>query len=207
MPAISGMAADTHSEVERVEVRLYRIVNSVTEYWNGSAWSVSIVNLTTTLNPSSGGTSVSWSRASGWPSGTSLPDGTYYLRAFAYDLVGRTAATAALSFKKATSASISAAISSVALSTAEASVSSQSLSLTFTGAINEAAAENESNYSISANGQAVVAEDASYSAATSTVTLRLPQGSLRAGTPVSVSSNLRDAAGAAVSGQIDLLAE
>jgi hypothetical protein len=165
------------------------------------------------LNPGSGGANVTWSRGSGWPSGSDLPDGTYYLRALAYDRVSRSVATPVFSFKKATSATSAGSASmtstelNVMLSTAEASVSSQSVKLTFNGALSQAAAEEVSNYSISVNGQAVVAQGAAYSASTSTVVLLLPQDSLRVGSQVAATWRLRDTAGALVSGQTTLRAE
>jgi hypothetical protein len=213
MPAITGVAGDADSGVERVEVRLYRVVNTVTQYWNGSAWDTAVVGLSTVLNPGSGGANVTWSRGSGWPSGSDLPDGTYYLRALAYDRVSRSVATPVFSFKKATSAtsagsaSMTSTESNVMLSTAEASVSSQSVNLTFSGALDQAVAQNTANYSISVNGQVVVAQGASYGTSTPTVMLLVPQGSLRVGSQVAVSWRLRDTAGAPVSGQITLQAQ
>jgi hypothetical protein len=197
-----------------VELWLYRPTSTsgVLEYWNGSAWGTAITNLSATLTPVGGSSSVSWNRSSGWPSST-LPDGIYYLRAWAYDRAGKSANVIS-SFRKVTSAGASVRAASVTptqlnvtLSSVEALVSSQGLKLTFTGALNQAVAENVSNYSISVSGRAVVAQAVVYDVATHTVVLLLPEGSMKAGNQVTVRWSLRDAAGALVSGQTDLQAE
>jgi hypothetical protein len=98
MPTITGVAADSGSGIAKVELRLHRVVNSVTEFWNGTAWSTTQVKLAATLNPTSGGANVSWSKGSGWPTGGSLSEGTYYLTAYATDKATKVA-SASSNFK------------------------------------------------------------------------------------------------------------
>ncbi len=105
MPIITGVAADSGSGVTKVEVRLYRTgTGGAYEYWTGSVWTTTITGLSATLNPATGGTNVTWSKNSGWPSGAAFADGTYYLRAVAYDKAGSSVVSLASSFKKVTSA-------------------------------------------------------------------------------------------------------
>lgn len=86
--------------------------------------------------------------------------------------------------------------STVAISSASAGAASNSIQLVFTGALSEATATFAGNYQIRVFGVAVDAESAGYNAATRTVTLFLPSGSIDAGDPVSVeASQLRDAQG------------
>ncbi len=106
MPTITGIAADSASGVGKVELRLYRATATagVYENWTGSAWTTTLAALSTVMNPAAGGANVSWSRSSGWPGGGDFADGTYYLRATAYDKAGNLTATLASNFKKVTSA-------------------------------------------------------------------------------------------------------
>lgn len=107
MPIITGIAADSLSGIAKVVVRLYRATATagVYEYWTGSGWTTTVTNLSTTLNPAEGGATVTWSRSTDWPADIGdFGDGTYYLRATAYDKAGNLTATLASSFKKVTSA-------------------------------------------------------------------------------------------------------
>jgi hypothetical protein len=181
------------------------VVNSVTQHWDGNAWVTAVVALPTVMSPAAGGASVTWSKGSGWPAGSDLPDGTYSLRAFAYDRVGKSA-TASTSFKKATQTA-AATSALVEFSSGAASVTAQSMSLTFTGALDVNSATTPANYSLSVNTQPAVVKSAQYSAGGSTVTLLLPEGTLKAGSAVTVQWNLRDTAGAIVRGQSTLQAQ
>ncbi len=93
IPTITGVAADAGSGVSKVELRLYRAsaVAGVYEEWNGTVWTAS-ARLSTVLSPTAGGANVSFSKSGGWPSGSNLSSGTYYLVAYAYDRVGKSAA-------------------------------------------------------------------------------------------------------------------
>ena len=93
LPAITGVAVDDGSGVAKVEVQLYRptSTNGVYEYWNGSGCRLTSPTVvqprlsTAIATPAGGAASVNWSRSSGWPSGSNLTNGTYTLRAWAYD--------------------------------------------------------------------------------------------------------------------------
>jgi CSLREA domain-containing protein len=91
MPTITGVAADSGSGVAKVELRLHRVVNSITQFWSGTEWGTTQVKLAATLNPTSGGANVSWSKGAGWPTGSNLTDGTYYLTAYATDKANKIA--------------------------------------------------------------------------------------------------------------------
>jgi hypothetical protein len=212
-PVISGVAADSPSGVAKVELFIYRGTGTagVNEFWSGSSWivpgnGVPAPKLPAVLNPAGGGASVSWSVSANLPGGSFYRDGIYYLRAWAYDRANN-GASVLTSFRKSTVAGVADAQSTVTLSTAEASVSSQSLRLTFTGALNQAAAQNVAHYTLSVNGQPVAAQSAVYEASTFTVTLLLPEGSLPLGSRVTASWRVRDASGAPVNGQTTLQAE
>ena len=95
------------------------------------------------------------------------------------------------------------ATSPVVLSSATASASSQSVTLTFTSALD---AVDATHYAVQVNGQMAPVVSAVYSAGTNAVTLSLAPGTLRARDTVIVSwTNLRDVKGAWLSGQAGLL--
>ncbi|HEY0076328.1 MAG TPA: FG-GAP-like repeat-containing protein [Abditibacteriaceae bacterium] len=211
IPTITGTATDAASGIAKVLLRLYRLkagTTSTYEYWNGTSWMTTVFYFTTTLNPTTGGASVSWSKNSGWPTGTDFSDGTYYMVATAYDKANKTAAVSS-SFKKATVAGMTAPTtqSSATLTGAEAWSSNGSVRLTFSGALEQATAENRANYNLSVEGQTVALTGAFYDKATRTVTLLLAEGTLQAGDSVNISWSLRDAAGAPVRGQAKLQAQ
>jgi hypothetical protein len=113
LPTISGVAADSGTGVAKVTVRLYRptATSGVNEYWDGSNWIIpgsgeSLPVLSTVLSPSTGGANVTWSRSSGWPGSTNLSDGTYYVRAYAYDRVNNLGSTSVSSFFKSTDTAV-----------------------------------------------------------------------------------------------------
>jgi hypothetical protein len=216
MPTITGVAADSGSGVAKVELRLHRVVNSVVEFWNGTAWGTTQVKLAATLDPTTGGANVSWSKSDGWPTGANLTDNTYYLTAYAYDKVGKVA-SASSNFKKATNTSGSTSgnemlsASGVKFSAGEAWVSNQSIRLSFSGALEQVTAENRANYHVSIStpvsiSQAVTVKSALYDKATRTITLLLAEDSLEAGNMVSVKWSLRDGSGAPLNGQAELQA-
>ncbi len=110
VPAITGVAADAGSGVAKVTLRLYRATATagVFEYWNGTSWitpggTVVIPTLNTVLNPAAGSANVSWNKSGGWPTGSNLADGTYYLSVSAYDRAGKMASSSR-NFKKFTDA-------------------------------------------------------------------------------------------------------
>jgi hypothetical protein len=169
------------------------------------------VKLATTLNPTTGGANVSWSKGAGWPTDGNLTDGTYYLTAYATDKANKIA-SASSSFKKATVAGLSpgasgSASSAVMLSTSQALADSQSIKLSFTGALSSTSASQTTNYSVIVNGTPIEAQKATYEGASSAVTLQLSAETLMAGDVVSVSWNLRDSLGQTVRGQTELTVE
>jgi hypothetical protein len=211
MPTITGVAADSGSGVAKVELRLHRVVNSVVEFWNGTAWTTTnSVRVAAVLNPTTGGANVSWSKSDSWPTGANLTDNTYYLTAYAYDKVGKIA-SASSNFKKASSAPLTqpvvASPSSVMLSTVQAWEDSQSIELTFTGALEPQTASRNANYIASVNGVAVEVQNAVYNTADTSVTLQLAVGTLQKSDVVNISWNLQDSSGKPVTGQTKLQAE
>ena len=89
----------------------------------------------------------------------------------------------------------------VRLSAATAYANSQSVQLTFTGALDAATAADATHYRVSVNGQAEPAQSAGYNAAGNSVTLALAAGPLHAGDHVEVCwSDLRDNHGALLNG-------
>jgi CSLREA domain-containing protein len=87
LSTLSGSASDNAggSGIRSVSVVLHRYVSGGTQYWNGSEWVTTPAYLYPTLE-SPGAVDTNWSLASNKiPSGTNLPVGTYYLRAWAYD--------------------------------------------------------------------------------------------------------------------------
>ncbi|RYX80204.1 hypothetical protein EON83_29645 [bacterium] len=81
---IKGTASDASdgSGVTLVQLRLKRSSDNL--YWSGSAWTSSIVALSTSLS------GVNWTRNSGFPSGTGLKTGSYVITAIATDRAGNT---------------------------------------------------------------------------------------------------------------------
>lgn len=78
---VTGTASDAgtvSSGLARVDVRLRRVVNGQTQYWNGSAW-------TTTTSYLASRTELSWVRNTSLPGGANLPAGAYSLLVTAYD--------------------------------------------------------------------------------------------------------------------------
>jgi len=218
MPVITGVAADAGSGIAKVELQLYRasLTPGVNEYWNGTEWivptsSVPTPFLSTGLSPAGGGTSVGWSKSSGFPTDTNFENGIYFLRAFATDGVGKRTASSIIRFTQAAveeeemmtsetqggstpSVSAQAAQSSdVKLSSAVVHSSGPSIELAFSGALDSKVAQEVEHYTVEVNGVAISIESATYNAATKTVTLGLPSTSLKAGADVSVLvTGLRD---------------
>jgi hypothetical protein len=78
LSTVSGTASDgTGSGVVRVDLTIRRLSDNL--YWNGTAWTAAVTNLTTVL---SNGT---WSRTTGMPTGALLTNGQYTLSANAVD--------------------------------------------------------------------------------------------------------------------------
>lgn len=85
------------------------------------------------------------------------------------------------------------------LSTATASVATNSLTLQFRAALETASASDANHYTVTVNGHSVAVDSAGYNATRHTVTLSLPDGALQTGDAVIVKwSGLSDSKGAAV---------
>ena len=93
------------------------------------------------------------------------------------------------------------------LSTAQAWEDSQSIELTFTGALEPQIASRNANYTVSVNGVAVEVQNAVYNTADTSVTLQLAVNTLQKGDVVSISWSLQDSSGKPVTGQTQLQAE
>jgi len=101
----------------------------------------------------------------------------------------------------ATRAATARQASPVALSSATAHVSSQSVLLTFTGAVDAVVANDAARYEVQVNGQTVSVLSTQYSAATNAITLKMAPNILRVGHRVVVCwKYLRDRNSAVLSG-------
>lgn len=184
---ISGRAADKGSGVSRVDLLIQR--RSDGKYWTGTTWSATPTALKTTFSAGV------WTRNVGNPSGASLLNGSYNLLALIYDrALNVTRIQNQVTVHKMADVAVVAK-----LSMAAANAASSSLQLKFFGALDAAAASDAAHYSVTVNGHAAVVESAGYNAGTHSVTLALPEGSLRAGDAVTVTlDGVVDAHGAAV---------
>ncbi|MDQ3812429.1 MAG: hypothetical protein M3347_00600, partial [Armatimonadota bacterium] len=116
-----------------------------------------------------------------------------------FDALGTWTVTSSSSPSVATASSDT---SPVQLSSASASASRQSVTLSFTGALEAATASEVAHYRVEVNGFVVAASAASYDGRSHSVTLSLPDGTLHAGDSVVVGWNeLQDAEGRALSGR------
>lgn len=101
LPRVKGSVVDNTggSGVNRVTVAILRIADQ--QWWNGSAFTPTFTELTTTLTGST------WERNSGLPNGADLPEGQYVVAAIAYDNVGnRTQADNVITVDKTAPASL-----------------------------------------------------------------------------------------------------
>lgn len=225
--SISGTASDNAggSGVSKVNLYLFRNLQTVianvaysAEFWNGTAWVrlnlnpttslASLPPLSTTLNPATGGQSVTWTRSSGLPSGTNLPNANYYAAALAQDKAGNTTSIfnlilAGRVIKVQASGtgvrSVTVASGTLTLSSAQATASTSSITLTFASALDVDAASAPSKYFVAVNGESVQVESASYRSGA--LVLGLPESTLAGGDEVVVQWNdLRDRKGQPYSG-------
>lgn len=92
LPRVEGNVVDNEggSGVNRVTLAIYRIVDQ--QWWNGSAFTPTFTELTTTL------TNNVWRRESGLPNGADLAEGQYVIAAFAYDNVGNRSQSTDITF-------------------------------------------------------------------------------------------------------------
>lgn len=138
-----------------------------------------------------------------------LPPGFYGFRATATDYSGNAGHSNFLRFtilptvqSSGGGSATSSQTSTVALSTGTAQAATNSAQLHFGGALDADAASDAGHYAVTVNGHAVTPESAGYNATTHSVTLGLPEGSLKAGDQVVVKwSGLLDSKGAVLVGQ------
>lgn len=144
--------------------------------------------------------------------GSSLPAGTYIITVRATDALGNEGRASVRVFVAAAQSTLNAAnggqnVSPVRVSTATARATTADIQLIFSGALEADSAGDSAQYVVEVNGQPVALEGASYRNSSSTVTLGVPQGSLRSGDTVSVRwKELRDVKGQTASGVITLSA-
>lgn len=86
--SVSGVATDD-TAVNTVTAKLYRVINGVKEYWDGSAWGASATTVPLNLSAVDP-TSITWSLQTLPPVGQ-LPPGAYYVQASATDTAGNSA--------------------------------------------------------------------------------------------------------------------
>lgn len=181
LSSATGTASDGGSGLESVTAVLYRYGAGTTPagYWaGGSTWTTSYS--ASNERPASG--TSNWSVA--LP--TVLPM-KYYVRATAKDKVGNIKSSSNIIYNK-TGVGVSSigSVSPVLLSTAAVTATTSSVRLIFSGALDVDSALDASRYSVLVNGRAVPVESTSYGASTFSVTLLLPESSLRAGDSVTI---------------------
>ncbi|MBV9467893.1 MAG: hypothetical protein JO316_15420 [Abitibacteriaceae bacterium] len=179
--------------------------------FNGTTFATSpVVNgkaqpftLTTNLDVAKG----VWARRIGLPAGSDLQAGDYRLLAVAVDGAGNRAQATGTFTVPSNMTAKTPATSTIALSTAKASVATNSVQLRFLGALDAESAGDAVHYTVTVNGMVVMVESAGYDATNRSVTLGLPDGSLHVGDKVLVKwSGLLDARQQTLMGQTSLMA-
>ncbi len=197
---ISGTTNDNAgiSNVTLVRWRLRGTVDGVLKYWNSATgvWvtTSSTLNSTSPARPS---TSTTWSSTGILPQGANLPNGSYALTAYVNDKAGLSAnITHNFTVSKPAGAPTEGATSSVVVSSSVARVASQSVVLSFSGALHPEVATEAAHYAVAVDGRNVEVESVSYDANVQRVTLGLAQSTLSSGSQVVVQiTGLRDAVG------------
>ena len=180
-PAWNGTASDAETSIAKVQGLLYDATRQ--KYWNGSAWTNTAVNfnLTGTAN---------WSYVM-----PALQNGNYVARVLATDSTLNSTSTAVGFTIKSAASVVKTPGSDTVLSSASAK--SQTITLNFTGALDNSAREI-STWIVSVNGQSVV--PTAVKVTNETVTLTLPVA-LKSGADISVSwPNLKDTGSKTISG-------
>ncbi|MBV9468241.1 MAG: hypothetical protein JOZ57_03290, partial [Abitibacteriaceae bacterium] len=96
--------------------------------------------------------------------------------------------------------------STVALSTSAARVTTDSVQLKFTAALDAESASDPAHYGVKVNGQAITVESAAYNATNHSVILSLPEGTLQSGNRVVVEwLDVADSSGKLMTGQTGVL--
>ena len=199
LTTIAGKATDATggTGVKQIIVFLIRVADG--KAFNGTAFVTplkiqgvpQLPALTTGYDPQHG----IWARRAGLPTAAQLTPGNYRILAVAIDGAGNRG-QATRSF------SVPAPASTVALSTATASVAGDSVALQFSGALEAESASDAAHYSVTVNGKAVTIESAGYNATSHSVTLELATGVLKTGDKVVIKwSGLSDSKSATVAGE------
>lgn len=179
-PAFNGTAKDAETSVLEVRGMIYDSTRQ--RFWTGSAWGTTAVYFLMTGKET-------WSYNL-----PTLQDGNYVARVLATD-TWRNSSTTAVGFSVKSATLTKSLSSNTTLSTAGAQ--NQTLTLVFTGPLNETA-RNLATWDVAVNGQSV--SPANVAVAGETVTLTLPE-TLTTGDEVNVSwPGLQDANGQAVTG-------
>jgi hypothetical protein len=200
LPEARGTATDTTvgSGVEQVVLGLKRVDDS--RYWSGRNWSRTPVTFRARL------TGTNWINLDALPSGLNLKPGAYYLTAVAIDRVANRRATTvyfrilpatptptptttptATATPTATPTATATPAATRSVSTASVDASRGVVTLKLRGALDSALATDPAQYEVTVNGRVVEVESVSYSAATNTVLLALPEGTVQSGARVLVS--------------------
>lgn len=201
LPTIAGKAVDAPGGTGVQKILLYLIRAADGAYFNGTAFvippKVKGIAQAPALSISYDQKGGNYARRAGLPTPAELIPGAYRILAIAIDgASNRGQATRSFS--------VLAPASTVALSTAMASVAGNSVTLRFGGALQAESASDAAHYMVEVNGKAVTVERAGYNATSHTVTLDLASGALKSGAQVEVKwSGLSDSAGHAVAGQSD----
>ncbi|MDQ3815957.1 MAG: hypothetical protein M3347_18765, partial [Armatimonadota bacterium] len=185
-----------YARYDRSANRLYLMNNNASGFLGGYAPGSNnvIINsqgrlncATTTVSPVDNTLTINWNFTP-----TASFTGTKYIFLYVRDAGGLTDGWDMLGLWNITSSSspiaamASGDTSPVQLSSAMASASRQSVTLSFTGALDAATAEDGARYVVEVNGFAVAASATRYDARSQSVTLSLPEGGLQVGDNVTV---------------------
>jgi len=188
--SINGTAGDGPTGSGIRDVRLL-IQRPDSQYWNGTNFQPTPFYLTTTMNPPGGGESVTWARSGGLPGFTDITqEGRYTVTAVAFDRAGRAG-------RDVRSGLLVRSTPTTQFSNGAAFASTQTVTLTFTGPLDPTSVTPQTfGVAVGFNGTFVPVTNATYDAATNTVTLTVAPNSFTAFTPVAAGwQNLRDAEG------------
>jgi hypothetical protein len=206
---ITGTVGDNAgiSNVTLVRWRLSGTVDGVLKFWNSTtgAWvTTSTLNSTSPTRPS---TSSTWSSTGTLPQDTNLPNGNYALTAYVNDKAGKSAnITHSFTVSKPAGAPVASpsetVTSTVIVSSGVARAASQSVLLSFSGALHSEVATEAAHYTVEVDGQLVEVESLNYDATIRRVTLGLIGSTFGSGSGVVVTvSGLRDAQGRVIKEQ------
>jgi hypothetical protein len=209
LTVVSGAARDSArgSGVRVVELYLQRASDRF--FFDGNAFVAAPTVLAVEFSESTG----RFTRSTGLPTSSQLTAGRYVLVAKAIDRAGRIgrasvefyvgAGTGPSGNEPATSTATrsGAGVSTVAVSSATARASTGAVVLVFDGALDAQSAGDPTRYSVTVDGESVAVESAAYAPSTATVTLGLPEGTLKPGQSVQVTwHQLSDRNGKSVEG-------